>query len=117
LAATTGFLAANVIIQVARIWLALAAVGVSTTLPLAAMAFLLFGLFQVLNLGAASSAGAMVVVFGSQGVATATAVGVLILATALLGGLVFAIVCTAIAAIGWRREARAASPAAAGHQG
>ncbi len=56
----------------------------------------------MLNLGAAASAGAIVVVFGSQGVAAATAVGLLLLATAVIGGLIFATICTSIAALGWR---------------
>ena len=113
-AATSGLLAVNVAFQVARIWIALEVLGLHTTLPLAAMAFLLFGFFSVLNLGAAASAGAIVVVFGSQGVAAATAVGLLLLATAVIGGLIFAAICVSIAAFASGDPRLATASSAAG---
>ena len=104
LAATSLLLATNVALQVARIWVALEVLGLDASLPGAAMAFLLFGFFSMLNLGAASSAGAIVVVFGSQGVAAATAVGLLLLATAVIGSVLFAAIFVSIAALTWSRS-------------
>lgn len=81
-----------IVFSTIRTWLCLDLVGVEASIPQAILAMGIMAILGLANFGVAAAPSAMVVVFGSNGVATATAVGLLSAAAGILGALIVAIV-------------------------
>jgi hypothetical protein len=85
-----GFVLIAVLAQVARNWLLLHAVGVDASLFDAIAVLIAVVTLGQLPFGLSVGAAASVLILGPQGVAAATAAGVLLTATGTVGGLLFA---------------------------
>ena len=106
-----GFVLIAVFAQIARNWLLLNAVGVDASVFDAIAVLIAVVTLGQLPFGLSTGAAAAVLILGPQGVAAATAAGVLLTATGTVGGLAFAAWALAdLAALRWISPAPAHGP-------